>query len=172
MQQDNSRRSVYLITRVPSILPSLSAMYPYTLFLLFHWRTSPLTVLALSASELLAVVLADKSAPESVTGGVWFQRATRPATRSDMGLARRLRAVTSWVFLRSTSSCCLFWDSSARIWYWCCRVWGGGVIKVSASFTVYRHLMSYVNFTSVPKLRLLLFEQTAHKVLIKKGFKS
>lgn len=106
------------MTRVPSMPPSLSPRYPYTLFLLFHCRTSPLTVLAVSGSELLAVVLADNSAPESVTGGVWFQRATRPATRSDIGLAMRRRAVTSWVFLRSTSSCCRFWDSSERIWYW------------------------------------------------------
>ena len=106
------------MTLVPSMLPSLSPMYPNMLFLLFHCLTSPLTVLPVSGSELLAVVLADNSAPESVTGGVWFQRATRPATRSDMGLARRRKAVTSWVFLRSTSSCCRFWDSSARIWYW------------------------------------------------------
>lgn len=108
----------YPITLVPSMLPSLSATYPNTLFLLFHCLTSPLTVLPVSGSELLAVVLADNSAPESVTGGVGFQRATRPPTRSDMGLARRRRAVTSCVFLRSTSSCWRFWDSSARIWYW------------------------------------------------------
>lgn len=114
--------SSYPMTLVPSMLPSLSPMYPMPLFLLFHCLTSPLTVLPVSGSELLAVVLADNSAPESVTEGLWFQRATRPATRSDMGLARRLKAVTSWVFLRSTSSCCRFWDSSARIWYW----WTGG----------------------------------------------
>lgn len=107
--------ATYPMTLVPSMLPSLSPMYPITLFLLFHCLTSPLTDLPVSASELLAAVLADNSAPESVTDGLWFQRAARPATRSDMGLARRRRAVTSWVFLRSTSSCCRFWDSSARI---------------------------------------------------------
>lgn len=95
----------YPMTLVPSMLASLSARYPNTLFLLFHCLTSPLTLLPVSGSELLAVVLADNSAPESVSGGAWFQRATRPATRSDMGLAKRLRAVTSWVFLRNTSSC-------------------------------------------------------------------
>lgn len=107
------------MTLVPSMLPSLSPMYPIALFRLFHCLTSPLTVRTDSASELLAAVLADNSAPESVTEGLWFQRAAaaaaRPATRSDMGFARRRRAVTSWVFRRRTSSCCRFWDSSARI---------------------------------------------------------
>lgn len=40
----------------------------------------------------VVVVLAESSAPESRLGG---RREMRPATRSDMGLASRRRAVTS-----------------------------------------------------------------------------
>lgn len=134
----------YLMTLVPSMLPSLSPMYPNTLFLLFHCLTSPLTVLAVSGSELLAVVLADNSAPESVTEVAWFQRATRPATRSDMGLARRRRAVTSCVFLRSTSSCCRFWDSSARIWYW----WTGARERV-LQFSAFNYMFLQILIRSL-----------------------
>lgn len=96
------------MTRVPSMLPSLSPGYPLALYLLFHWRTIPLTFLPDSGSELLAVVLADSSAPESGGKGAWARRTARPATRSDMGLASRRRALTSIVFLRRTSSCCRF----------------------------------------------------------------
>ena len=59
----------------------------------FHWRTMLETERAPdSASD---EVLADTSAPESSMGGF---SPTRPATRSDMGLARRLSAETwgSW----------------------------------------------------------------------------
>lgn len=60
------------------------------LILRFHWRTMLETERAPdSASE--EVVLAETSAPESSMGGF---RLARPATRSDMGLARRLRADT------------------------------------------------------------------------------
>lgn len=56
----------------------------------FHWRTMVDTERAPdSASE--EVVLADTSAPESSMGGFGT---TRPATLSDMGLARRLSAET------------------------------------------------------------------------------
>lgn len=55
----------------------------------FHWRTMLETERAPdSASD---EVLADTSAPESSMGGF---SPTRPATRSDMGLARRLSADT------------------------------------------------------------------------------
>jgi hypothetical protein len=60
------------------------------LILRFHWRTMLETERAPdSASD--EVVLADTSAPESSVGGFG---PTRPATRSDMGLARRLSAET------------------------------------------------------------------------------
>lgn len=60
------------------------------LILRSHWRTMLETERAPdSASD--EVVLADTSAPESSMGGF---SAARPATRSDMGLARRLSADT------------------------------------------------------------------------------
>lgn len=60
------------------------------MILRFHWRTMLETERAPdSASD--EVVLADTSAPESSMGGF---RPTRPAARSDMGLARRLSAET------------------------------------------------------------------------------
>lgn len=56
----------------------------------FHWRTMLETERAPdSGSE--EVVLAETSAPESSMGGFWL---VLPATRSDMGLARRRSADT------------------------------------------------------------------------------
>lgn len=60
------------------------------LIFLFHWRTMLETERAPdSGSE--EVVLAETSAPESSMAGFWF---VLPATRSDMGLARRRSAET------------------------------------------------------------------------------
>lgn len=60
------------------------------LIFLFHWRTMLETERAPdSGSE--EVVLAETSAPESSMAGFW---PILPATRSDMGLARRRRADT------------------------------------------------------------------------------
>lgn len=60
------------------------------LIFLFHWRTMLETERAPdSGSE--EVVLAETSAPESSMAGFW---PTLPATRSDMGLARRRSADT------------------------------------------------------------------------------
>lgn len=82
-------RPPHLAGRVP--LTAGAAWSPKKwLILRFHWRTMLETERAPdSASE--DVVLADTSAPESSMGG--FGPA-RPATRSDMGLARRLSAET------------------------------------------------------------------------------
>lgn len=56
----------------------------------FHWRTMLETERAPdSGSE--EVVLAETSAPESSMGGFWL---VLPATRSDIGLARRRSADT------------------------------------------------------------------------------
>lgn len=79
--------------------PDLAGRAPFTedegsprklLIFLFHWRTMLETERAPdSGSE--EVVLAETSAPESSMAGFWL---VLPATRSDMGLARRRSAET------------------------------------------------------------------------------
>lgn len=88
-----------LITRPGSPCPDLAGRAPFTeegesprklLIFLFHWRTMLETERAPdSGSE--EVVLAETSAPESSMAGFWL---VLPATRSDMGLARRRSAET------------------------------------------------------------------------------
>lgn len=69
---------------------SLSPRYPF--ILVFQWRMMLETERVESGSEDVGVVLVFSSAPESA---LVILRDTRPAARSDMGLASRLRAVTS-----------------------------------------------------------------------------
>lgn len=88
-----------LITHPHSPRPDLVGRAPFTedegsprklLIFLFHWRTMLETERAPdSGSE--EVVLAETSAPESSMAGFWL---VLPATRSDMGLARRRSAET------------------------------------------------------------------------------
>lgn len=88
-----------LITHPHSPCPDLAGRAPFTedegsprklLIFLFHWRTMLETERAPdSGSE--EVVLAETSAPESSMAGFWL---VLPATRSDMGLARRRSAET------------------------------------------------------------------------------